>query len=156
MHQIPIQTGTPSLSTYYHNGSGSIPAVNDFVYTDALGANLFDGIFKWYYVDDGGTAYTIHISHTGQVLNVRACAGVTTTTTTTTVPVNYYTYKDCNDAIIAGKLVFYGTTILASDTPVKGADGNCYKIRNLDVPGGPQIEILFVYNSCFDCQKTLP
>lgn len=143
---------TPSLSTYYHNGSGTIPAVNDFVYTDALGTTLFDGVFKWYYVDNGGSDFSIQVSNTGQVLEAKACAGVTTTTTTTTVAKTYYTYKDCNDGIIAGKLFFLGPKILATDTAVKASDGNCYKIRNVDVAGGPELEILFVYNSCYDCQ----
>ena len=112
------------------------------------------------HVDDGGTAYTIHISHTGQVLNVRACAGVTTTTTTTTLPVNYYTFTDCNDVPVIGKAFLAGTTVMPVGTFFKGLYGGlygCYKVSGTTTPGGPLlVEITFVYNSCFDCQKTLP
>ena len=57
-----------------------------------------------------------------------------------------------NNGIIAGKLFFLGPKVLAPDTAVKASDGNCYKIFYVAAAGGPELEVLFVYNSCYDCQ----
>tara|TARA_R110002153_G_C12891683_1_gene450931 strand:+ start:183 stop:452 length:270 start_codon:yes stop_codon:yes gene_type:complete len=54
--------------TYYHNGSSSLPAVNDSVYSDSAGTSaLIVGHYKY------TAASTMQVSSTGVVLSTDLC-----------------------------------------------------------------------------------
>lgn len=143
MNDLPLDL------TLYHNGVSAYPVVGNFVFTDALGTTPFNGASRWYYFLDG-TAYSMQVSITGQVLNVVNCSGVTTTTTTTTMPTYYYYAKPClggGNVIIS----YQGFTPLANGIVVKASDNQCYFDITIGAPATPVASILFTYEKCSDC-----
>ena len=141
-----LNGGSP-WTTYYHDGSGSYPTTNDFVFTDSGGTTPFDGSSLWR-KDSNGTAEVLHISSTGQVLDVQVCS--TATTTTTTASVKYYDSTPCGGGSTT-VLKFTGLDDIANGTVVKGANGSCYTITGVSSSSSETTTIVFQYDNCNDC-----
>jgi hypothetical protein len=60
-----------SITTYYHNGIGLLPAVNDFVYTNAAGTVTIGAGNRKAFIEIGSIAYTTNSS--GKVTAIRSC-----------------------------------------------------------------------------------
>jgi hypothetical protein len=61
----------PVYSLLYHDGIGSIPALNDKIYTDYKANELFMGGSRWYKMND--STYSIKICETGKVCETNIC-----------------------------------------------------------------------------------
>jgi hypothetical protein len=61
----------PVYSLLYHDGIGSIPALNDKIYTDYKANELFMGGSRWYKIND--STYSIKICETGKVCETNIC-----------------------------------------------------------------------------------
>ena len=61
----------PVYSLLYHDGIGSIPALNDNIYTDYKANELFMGGSRWYKIND--SLYSIKICETGKVCETNIC-----------------------------------------------------------------------------------
>jgi hypothetical protein len=61
----------PVYSLLYHDGIGSIPALNDKIYTDFKANELFMGGSRWYKMND--SLYSIKICETGKVCETNIC-----------------------------------------------------------------------------------
>jgi hypothetical protein len=60
-----------SITTYYHNGTGALPAVNDFVYTNAAGTvTIGAGNRK---ATSGSTSIAYTTTSNGKVTAIRSC-----------------------------------------------------------------------------------
>tara|TARA_R100001443_G_scaffold26314_1_gene39551 strand:+ start:357 stop:704 length:348 start_codon:yes stop_codon:yes gene_type:complete len=70
---VPNACALGALSnTYYHNGSGAVPAFNDFVYTKKRAGEQFflpGGVYK---VNDGGSFKAITVG-SGRVAGIDNC-----------------------------------------------------------------------------------
>lgn len=62
---------TPIYSLLYHNGIGNIPDVNDDIFLDHRGIDLFMGGSRWYNIDI--STYSIKICETGKVCDTNVC-----------------------------------------------------------------------------------
>lgn len=62
---------TPVYSLLYHNGIGNIPDVNDDIFLDHRGIDLFMGGSRWYNIDI--STYSIKICETGKVCDTNVC-----------------------------------------------------------------------------------
>jgi len=143
MNDIPVNI------TLYHNGIGTYPGIGDFVYSDSLGTTIFNGGGSWYYFYNSAD-YTMQISNTGQVLNVIACAGVTTTTTTTTLPITKYNARLCDGSGLF-VIQYQSFVTLPANQVVKCDDNICYKIISVNTVGTPIADVVFLYAKCEDC-----
>ena len=116
------------------------------VFTDSGGTTPFDGSSLWR-KDSNSTAEVLHISSTGQVLDLKVCSGVTTTTTTAT-PATFYNTTPCagGDTVV---LNFVGS--IATGAVVKAANGTCYTVAGVSSSTSATSLIEFVYSTCLDC-----
>jgi hypothetical protein len=62
---------TPVYSLLYHNGIGNIPDVNDDIFLDHRGIDLFMGGSRWYNIDTA--SFSIKICETGKVCDTHIC-----------------------------------------------------------------------------------
>lgn len=62
---------SPVYSLLYHNGIGNIPDVNDDIFLDHRGIDLFMGGSRWYNIDI--STYSIKICETGKVCDTHIC-----------------------------------------------------------------------------------
>lgn len=61
--------------TYYHDGTGSLPATNDVVYTSSSGGSSNYLSAGYYRIDSLGTDQYIQVGSNGVVSNVVSCSG---------------------------------------------------------------------------------
>ena len=62
---------SPVYSLLYHNGIGNIPDINDDIFLDHRGIDLFMGGSRWYNIDI--STYSIKICETGKVCDTHIC-----------------------------------------------------------------------------------
>ena len=58
-------------STYWHNGGGTLPVVDDYIYTNSNGSSVFNGSDSYFqYIHALDDSRTLKISSAGKVLDV--------------------------------------------------------------------------------------
>jgi hypothetical protein len=151
---------SPIYSLLYHNGINRIPDVNDTIYTDHKGKEVFMGGGQWYHIDH--STYSIKICETGNVCDKNECPTVTTTTTSTTTTTTTTTLPSgdwfeatlCPSGTVTEVLVDTTTYGLVVGDYVKTQDGNCWEITSVTTPSYPYQLIenpVVTYTGCNDC-----
>jgi hypothetical protein len=78
-----ITPGQGSIISYYHNGTGTIPAAGDIIYTDSIGGSYLDGKDDWWSVPGTGKVLLVSGSttpaHRGIVAFVQDCSAYDST-----------------------------------------------------------------------------
>ena len=62
---------SPIYSLLYHNGIGNVPDINDDIFLDHRGIDLFMGGSRWYNIDTA--SFSIKICETGKVCDTHIC-----------------------------------------------------------------------------------
>ena len=150
---------SPTLSTLYHNDTGSFPAtIGTFIFTDIAGANTFTGTTgdKWYRMQNGKT---INVSgstggndgYVGQITNCQdfdttAPSGYTATWNTDNINVSNYTAVPFTMYGVTSGDTYQATASLAADpTEVAYTTGTIYNSYNggtidtTDIADGPNV-----------------
>ena len=150
---------SPTLSTLYHNDTGSFPAtIGTFIFTDIAGANTFTGTTgdKWYRMQNGKT---INVSgstggndgYVGQITNCQdfdttAPSGYTATWNTDNINVSNYTAVPFTMYGVTSGDTYQATASLAADpTEVAYTTGTIYHSYNggtidtTDIADGPNV-----------------